>query len=87
MHKARCKAFINIIYRTHTIYTFTLNVLILAAVSYIVALPFCNGKTIPNKTTDERQHVFNAQHAAVAQTIVGIDDLHFMKMQKNTPYS
>ena len=41
----------------HTIYAFTLRVLILAAVLYIVALQFGKGKTIPIKTAYERQHM------------------------------
>ena len=65
-----------------TIYTFTLNVLIVAAVLYIVALPFCSGKTIPNKTAYERQHILSAQNATVAETNVGIDDFNFMEMLK-----
>ena len=64
----------------HTIYAFTLRVLILAAVLYIVARKLCSGKTIPIKTAYERQHILPAPNAAVAQTFVGIDDLNFMKM-------
>ena len=54
----------------------------IAAVLYIVALQFCSGKTIPNKTAYERQHILTAQNAAVGKTIVGIDDFNFMKMPK-----
>ena len=60
----------------HTVYTFTLRVLILAAILYIVALKFYSGKTIPNKTTYERLPIVTAQNATVAQTNVGIDDLN-----------
>ena len=62
----------------HTVYTFTLNVLILAAVLYIVELPFCSGQTIPIKTAYERRHIASAQNATVAETVVGIDDFNFM---------
>ena len=82
MHKTLYKAFITIICGMHTIYTFTFNVLILATVLYIVALPFCSGKTIPIKTADERQHILSAQNASVAQINVGIHDFNFMNMQK-----
>ena len=82
MHKALCKVFISIIIRTHTVYTFTLRVFILAAMLYIVALKFCSGKTPPIKTTDARLHMLTAQNATVAQTIVGINDLNCMKMMK-----
>ena len=46
----------------------------------MVALELLSGKTIPIKTTYERQHVVTAQHATVAQTTVGIDDLNCMNM-------
>ena len=45
-----------------------------------MALKFCSVTTIPIKTTYKRQHVLTAQHATVAQAIVGIDDLNCMKM-------
>ena len=67
----------------HTIYTFALSVLILAAILYIVALQFCNGKAIPIKTTCERLHISTAQNATVSQTTMGIDDFSFMNMFKS----
>ena len=47
-----------------------------------MALEFCNGKTITIQTTYERPHMLSAQNATVAQTIVGIHDLNYMKMMK-----
>ena len=41
---------------------------------------FDSGKTMPIKTTYERQHILTAQNATVNQTIVGIYDFNFMKM-------
>ena len=66
----------------HTIYTFALRVFILAAMLYIVALQFCSGKTIPIKIAYERPHILTTQNATVAKTIVGINDLNFMKIVK-----
>ena len=52
-----------------------------------MALRFCSVETIPIKTAYERQHILTAQNATVAQTIVGIDDLNFMKILQHTQYA
>ena len=66
----------------HTIYTFTLRVLIIAAILQIVALKLCSGKMIPITTTYECPHMLIAQNATVAQTIVGLDAFNCMKIMK-----
>ena len=76
------EASINIICRMHTIYAFTLPVLMIAALLYVVALHFCSGKTIPIKIPYERQHILTAENATVGQTTVGIYDFNFIKMMK-----
>ena len=45
-------------------------------------VPLCNGKAIPIKTADERQHMLIAQNATIAQTNVGIDDFNIMNILK-----
>ena len=52
--------------------------LIIAAVLYIVALQFCNDKTIAIKHAYERQSILSVQNADVAQTILDATYLRFM---------
>ena len=66
----------------HNIYAVTHNVLIIAVVLYIVALQFCNGKTIPITDAYERTQISIAQNATVARIVVGIEYFNFMNMLK-----